>query len=184
MQSRYLPLAAIRRLLERPRAPSSETAATVSSLLAAGRRLQALLEPAELPLARDEVPAHTGLADETVAELERLGLVRAAADGKTFAPHDAAVLRAVGRLSRAGLDAAAGFRHQDLLIYRDAVNALIGREVELFTRHLVGKRPQRELVRLAGAAAAGATELIAALHRKLVADFLAGAIPSRRRRAR
>jgi len=96
-----------------------------------------------------------------------------------YGPCDVAVLRAVGQLGAAGLDSTRGFGIRDLVVYREAMRALLAREVELFGRAFVSRD---DFVRLAQAAAVGASELVAALHRKLVTEMVAerGARPRRR----
>lgn len=172
LQARYLPLAAIRKVLGPPSGRANARGQDV--LQAAGAQLGAILAEAERSLARDEVPAETGLTPDALAGLERVGLVHARAqDGReVFPPNDVAVLRAVAQLNRAGLDRAAGFRPEDLLVYREAVAALMAKEIDLFARHALHGHPA-DLARTATVAALGATDLIAALHRKLVAEFIA-----------
>lgn len=160
MQARHLPLAVIRALLGPPRGRHGLSA------------LRARSTEHEMAVSRDEVARETGLPASTLSELERLGLVQAHDDG--YRPHDVAILRAVGTLSAAGLNTASGFRPEDLLVWRDALGALLIREIELFVRHIVPNHPPPDAMRLASAAIAGSTELIAALHRKLIADFLGG----------
>jgi hypothetical protein len=120
------------------------------------------------------VPSETGVEETALVELERMGLVRGRrARGEVrYGPCDVAVLRAVGRLGAAGLDSTRGFGVRDLAVYRDAMGALIEREVALFGRANVSRD---DFVRLAQAAAVGASELVAALHRKLVTELVARA---------
>jgi hypothetical protein len=142
--------------------------------------LEALLAPNERPLRVSEVPRETGVEPSAIAELEAIGLVhgRRTRGEVRYGPCDVAVLRAVGQLGAAGLDSSRGFGVRDLVLYREAMRALLQREVELFGRVNVSRD---DFVRLAQAAAVGASELVAALHRKLVTEFVAAS--GQRRRA-
>ncbi|MGZ3429220.1 MAG: hypothetical protein ACXVCV_21360, partial [Polyangia bacterium] len=137
-----------------------------------GQELEALLAPDERPLKRSEVERETGIDEAALAALEALGFVsgRSARGELRYGPCDVAVLRAIGQLSAAGLDSSRGFAVRDLLVYREAMRGLLSREVELFGRANVSRD---DFVRLAQAAAVGASELVAALHRKLVTELVA-----------
>ena len=178
LQRRHLPLQAIRALLE-PRRPTRKKVSRMIELARRGGELEALLAPNERPLARGEVQAETGIDDETLDELEALGFVRGrrARGQLRYGPCDVAVLRAIGQLGAAGLDRARGFGVRDLVVYREAMRTLLAREVEMFGRVNVSRD---DFVRLAQAAAVGASELVAALHRKLVTELVAESAQRRR----
>ncbi len=171
LQRRHLPLQAIRALLE-PRRPGRKKVPRMLELARRGEELEALLAPNERPLRRSEVPRETGIDDRTLGQLEELGFVRGRRErGELrYGPCDVAVLRALGQLAAAGLDATRGFSVRDVLVYREAMRTLLAREVEMFSRVQVSRD---DFVRLAHAAAVGASELVAALHRKLVTEFVA-----------
>ena len=118
MQRRHLPLQAIRALLEPRR---RRVVPRMTELARRGEELEALLAPNERPLSRGEVERETGVDDEALDELERLGFVRARKSGGAaskrelrYGPCDVAVLRAVGQLGAAGLDSSRGFGIRDL----------------------------------------------------------------------
>ncbi len=171
LQRRHLPLQAIRALLE-PRRPGRKKVPRMLELARRGEELEARLAPNERPLRRSEVPRETGIDDRTLGQLEELGFVRGRRErGELrYGPCDVAVLRALGQLAAAGLDATRGFSVRDVLVYREAMRTLLAREVEMFSRVQVSRD---DFVRLAHAAAVGASELVAALHRKLVTEFVA-----------
>jgi DNA-binding transcriptional MerR regulator len=176
MQRRHLPLQAIRELLEPRRTGARKKVPRMTELARRGEELETLLAPNERPLSRGEVERETGVDAEALVELEELGFVRARRSGGgargelRYGPCDVAVLRAVGQLAAAGLDSSRGFGIADLRVYREAMRSLIAREVELFGRADVSRD---DFVRLAQAAAVGASELVAALHRKLVTELVA-----------
>jgi DNA-binding transcriptional MerR regulator len=172
MQRRHLPLQAIRALLEPRPARARKKLPRMAELARRGEELEALLAPNERPLWAREVERETGIDAAGLAELEALGFVRGRkARGEVrYGPCDVAVLRAVGQLGAAGLDSSRGFGIRDLAVYGEAMRALIVREVDLFGR---GRVSRDDFVRLAQAAAVGASELVAALHRKLVTELVA-----------
>lgn len=175
LQARHLPLHVIRDMLETPPRRRPPRMLELARHL---DELESLLAPKERPLRRAEVTRETGISAADVTRLEGLGLVRArGAGGDEFGPCDAAVLRAIGRLGGAGLDRSRGFSVDDLVLYRDAMQELIAREVALFARAPVSRD---DFVRLAHAAAVGASELVAALHRKLVTDHVLARARNRR----
>ncbi len=178
LQARYLPLAVIRKLIGPPVGRSSARGLAV--MVEAGAQLGSVLEQFDRPVARAGAAVETGLDPEALAGLERIGLVAARREGdrEVFGPHDVAILRAVARLNRLGLDERAGFRSEDLLVFRDAMASLMAREVELFARHALAGSSE-DLAHTAAAAALGATELIAALHRKLVVELIAATVGRR-----
>lgn len=183
LQRRHLPLQAIRELLE-PRKPKARKKVPRTLELARrGEEFEALLAPNERPLRKSEVPLETGVEPAAIAELEALGFVRGrrARGELRYGPCDVAVLRAVGQLGAAGLDSTRGFGVRDLVVYREAMHALLAREVELFGRANVSRD---DFVRLAQAAAVGGSELVAALHRKLVTELVAEIGAHRRRQRR
>ncbi len=181
LQRRYLPLGVIRDLVE---ASDREVAGKrgLMAMAAAGEQIRTALQPAERPIARDEVAAQTQVDAETLAALEKLGIVRAERvwNQDVFGPADAAILRAVGRLQAAGVTKEVGFRVADLRMYRDAMQGLLSKEIAAFGRS-VGKRAPEDVVRLGIAAATGATDLLVAIRSKLIADFVASATGGKRR---
>ncbi|MCU1277738.1 MAG: putative transcriptional regulator, MerR family [bacterium] len=183
LQRRHLPLQAIRALLE-PRPPAArQKLPRMAELARRSEELEALLAPNERPLRRSEVARETGVDEAALDELERLGFVsgRRARGELRYGPCDVAVLRAIGQLNAAGLDSSRGFGVRDLMVYREAMRDLLAREVELFGRANVSRD---DFVRLAQAAAVGASELVAALHRKLVTELVAERGAGNRRRRR
>jgi DNA-binding transcriptional MerR regulator len=180
LQQRHLPLGVIRGLLDpKPAEAKSAKVDPMRALAARGEELEKLLAPTERPLLRSEVTRATGVAEESLDELERHGMVTAQRRGGQvrYGACDVAVLRAIGRLNAGGLNAELGFHSADLVVYREAMKALLAREVELFSRS-VRPRSNDDFVRLAHAAAVGASELVAALHRKLVTELVANSAES------
>jgi DNA-binding transcriptional MerR regulator len=148
------------------------------------------MEPtASLPgsIERARLLAETGLGREDLETLTRLGYVRGLKSGGKLIYHsaEAAIVRAVGRLRQAGLGAAGGFRTEELAMYKEAMEELVRQEVSLFSQRVVGRAPRKDVLRMARAGLEGTTDLLIALRRKIIMDFLGdGAQPRRRRGAR
>jgi DNA-binding transcriptional MerR regulator len=180
LQQRHLPLGVIRRLLD-VRGPSRETDARVMSEI--GLAVQRALAPEERALSPEEVTTQLGLPRDVVAELEEEGVVSSASKG-VFPPHDVAILRALSRLARAGLNRAAGFRAKDLAIYEEAMRNLVAAEVGKFLQRAGTAGAGEDVIRLGVAAATCATDLIVALRHKYIAQTLAGMAPKPARKGK
>lgn len=180
LQRRHLPLGVIRRLLEE-RGTSRENDATVMAEI--GRAVQDALAPEERALTIAEVSEQLALPRDVLAELEEEGVVSSATGA--FSPHDVAILRALSRLARAGLNRAAGFRAKDIAIYEDAMRNLVAAEVGKFLERASASPGQdQEVIRLGVAAATCATDLIVALRQKYIAQTLAGMAPKKKKAKR
>jgi DNA-binding transcriptional MerR regulator len=180
LQRRYLPLGVIRQLVESPPKRQGAGRRGLAALAAVSEEIRAAVQPAERPLLREEVQAQTHVEPETLEVLERMGIVRATKvwEKEVFGPADTAVLRAVGKLQSAGIRREIGFRPQDIAIYRDAMTRLLEKEVGAFGRSVLLRRPKGDVVRLAIAAATGATELMVAIRNKLIAELISSALPA------
>ena len=108
-----------------------------------------------------------------VERLVELGIVSLRDGG--FRGPDVEVLATLGKMNAAGLNAGSGFRPEDLIIYRDALRALLQREVESFM-DVVMTRGAKLTPDLAREAVDGATMLLHAMRKKIVADYLQTAV--------
>ena len=120
-----------------------------------------------------------GLRPELIDRLVALRLVSLhpnAAGESVFTGADLEVLATVGHLDEVGLSQANGFAAEDLTMYRQALETLLEREVRTFMRVLAGADRGVLSPALAKAAVDGATQLLLALRKKTVADYLAKAI--------
>lgn len=182
LQRRYLPLSAIRPMLD-----AADGEAGVADVARAGDRIRRALQPPARAMTRAQVLAHTKVPEESLEVLERLGVVSPSPD-KKYAPWDVAIMQAVSKLQASGVTAAAGFDVADLALYRDAMSGLLEKEVAAFSRSLLGARASRakrspeDVVRLAIAAAVGATNLIVAIRGKLIDELVGAAAGKRKKR--
>ncbi len=179
LQRRYLPLNVIRELVSAPAPPVRSVRDGMAKLAEASAHVQRALEPAERALDSSEVAEQTGVRPEILDALEEIGIVQAqrSAPGRvTYSPSDVAILRAIGKLRATGVTEEAGFRVDDLALYRDAMNDLLAKEIAIFSRAMPTSRSANEVATLGIAATTGATELMCAIRNKLIAEF-ARALP-------
>ncbi|MCA9772385.1 MAG: MerR family transcriptional regulator [Myxococcales bacterium] len=128
---------------------------------------------------RAELIEATGLSEAHLDGLESLGFCRPRKQGeaKWYSADEAAIVRAVGAMQRAGLSQENGFALEELAMYRDAMESLILKELERFTR-VMGKLPRERVLELARAGLDGTSELLTALRRKIILELLAEPEPS------
>ncbi len=170
-KQRFLPLHVIRRIVSGRNG-------------GAGAKAAAAVQQAALSSLSVDVPETTitleaasrtfDLPQALIQKLEKLGfLTSVKREGeRVFAGPDVEVLAAVGQLKRLGITERAGFRPQDLLIYKRSLEGLLDLEIQTFLRVVVGKKPPDEAGKLARAGINGATPLLVALRKKLINDLL------------
>lgn len=118
--------------------------------------------------------AETGLTADELQKLAELGYIRGvrAAGKVTYDSAEAAIVRAVSNMRKAGLGDAAGFGAEELAMYKDAMEDLIRKEVTMFSERVVGRLPRKDVLNMARAGLEGTNELLIALRRKIFMDFL------------
>jgi len=174
MQARFLPLSVIKRLLGSTGKPGGLARTLVRSQEAA----LATLERTHTPVAREDAPTALGIPARSIDELLEAGLVSTeVVDGREVFPGpDVEVLATLASFQREEFTRKLGFSVADLLIYKDALQELLQREVATYLRAVSGRGAAEP--KLARAAIEGATMLILALRRKLIRDFLVAANPT------
>jgi DNA-binding transcriptional MerR regulator len=174
---RHLPLGVIRKLLGSQKNEGEMARALIETQKAA---LEALTLPTPPGRMTPAAAARAfGLSQSVIDELERLGLVTARVDDgeQTLAGADLEVVAAIANLVRHGFQEELGFRVEDLVIYRRAMEQLLQDEVQTFLRvaaraDMAGRRSE-----LARAAVDAATMLVVAVRRKLIADLVSSPGP-------
>lgn len=160
--------------------------AQIKKLLARHPNLAALREwmdshplspepPAQATL-QGELLRETGLSKEQLQQLEEMRLLRPTRKGRNgsvveYSANDVTVVRAVAAMRRAGLDEAAGFEIDHLLIYMDAMRGLVFEEIALFSR-VLGKIPKDEVLAMAESGMEETNSLLSALRRRLFMDLV------------
>lgn len=177
-QTRHLPLSRIARLLKRELRHG-----VVPLQVVVETAIASLDETTQAPVTVAEAIELYGLASHEVAELRALRVLSTQTrNGKeVFEGPDRDVLAALSSLKRLGFTQAAGFTSEDVATYRRAIEQLLAREVSAFARVAARGKPE-EAIALARSAVDGATLLIIALRKKLVADLLNAMEPRRARR--
>jgi DNA-binding transcriptional MerR regulator len=175
---RHLPLSEIKRLLGDA---SAEGSALGQLVMEAQRAALLSLTPPVNPgaLTIPEAAKSFGMTAKRIEQLVELGLVSTKErDGKpVLTGHDLEVLAAIANLSKLGFNDKAGFTADDLKIYSDAMTALLQKEIETFLR-VVSPKTRKGGVNpldLARTATDGATMLLVAIRKKILADLLAPA---------
>jgi DNA-binding transcriptional MerR regulator len=132
-QTRYLPLAFIKTLLDRPTGGEIEALPGLDAQLASRMGLPALGEGARL----DQVPALAGITAHDLEAMIRDGVVRVGADGGLDGLN-LAICRLWGRAKAQGYTEANGWFPEDLAIYPQAIEPMARREVERFYTRISG----------------------------------------------
>lgn len=129
---RYLPLAFIKTLLDRPTQGEASMIPGLDLALAEGLGVQRQAAKTNL----DEAARETGLSRNEIEILARDGVVFLTADG--LSPMDVAVLRSWGQVRGGGFSEETGFFAEDAAIYAQTLAPLAAREVERFLTRISG----------------------------------------------
>ncbi|HUB09173.1 MAG TPA: MerR family transcriptional regulator [Myxococcales bacterium] len=173
-KQRFLPLHVIRRIV----AGKSGGAQVKAAVAVQQAALSALaVDAPETSISLEAASKTFDLPAALIHKLEKLGFVAAVRRNgeRVFSGPDVEVLAAIGQLKRLGITERAGFRPQDLLIYKRALEGLLDQELQTFVRVVIGKKPADEATKLARAGIDGATALLVALRKKLINDLLRNA---------
>ncbi len=119
--------------------------------------------PPRTPRDAVELPANV------LDRLEQLGVLTP--DGEGYDPDDVAVIDAIVRFRAGGYDEALGFTVYDTLRYREALQPLVEREVELLLERLGEIEPARAAA-IVRAGREPLRELIGAMHSKMLLEEL------------
>ena len=119
--------------------------------------------PPRTPRADVRLPANV------LDRLEQLGVLTPDADG--YDPDDVAVIDAIVRFRAGGYDEALGFTVYDTLRYREALQPLVEREVEVLLERLGEIDPGRAAA-IVRAGREPLRELIGAMHSKMLVEEL------------
>ncbi len=163
-EERYMPLKAIRRVLEedpdRARALVELEDRILDRALAGD---ESRTSPAELSR-RYEIPR------DALDRMVEIGLLSPNARG--FSPRDVQVVEAVSRFRAGGYDEQIGFTVYDTLRYKRAMEALVAEEVAVVLERLAGELAPDRVVELLEAGIEPLRDFIAALHSKLLVEEL------------
>jgi DNA-binding transcriptional MerR regulator len=152
------------------------------------RKLQTMLEVEALrtqssPLSPEGSRSHlsvtqlskrTGFSKRELDEFDGLGLVNQYTKGKKklVKPADVAVADALAALAAAGFDDDSGFKPEHAVIYLEALQSLLHKEVALFLEKTDPTGNPEDLVKKAELAIARVSPLMLAIRRKLIAELI------------
>jgi len=161
LQKRFLPLSVIKKLLHNGGA---------TRLREADARLLEQMDLVDVPETREGVLRRYPVGEQTFDQLVRQGLISAAA---MLSADEVAIVAAVHAMREAGMDERMGFSAEQLGFYRRILDELIDAEFATFNEKVLGRVAPEEEVRLATASIGASTNLMTALHRRIVRERLA-----------
>jgi len=169
MEKRHLTLAQIRDLLQtRGEEYLKEILAETQKM---ERFLSDWLEGEGKVYSREELLEGTGIEEEVLEKLKKMGLLEEVAkdrfDGISY---DLAL--AVARMRRAGLTEELGFHPEDLSFYVSAIGRLVEAEIREFNRRVFGKISRRRLSAIVKEALENSEILWIAIRRRIVLKIL------------
>lgn len=180
-ETRYLPLAEIRRVLA---SDAQVRGGDVARVLVDTQKaaLSSISHPSKVPdhrLTLQEAAAEFLLPPATIERLLALHVVdaRVAEGRRVLEGADLEVLAAIANFRRLGFNEGAGFSVEDLGQYREAIHRLVQSEIQTFVKAFPTTARGSDPVALAGTAVDGATLFLIAMRRKLILDFLAAERP-------
>ena len=165
-EERFLPLKAIRRVLE----SDPERARALIEL--EDRILDRALAGERKRVSAAEVRRRYELPQEVLDRLAELGVVTPTRGG--YGPSDVRILEAISRFRAGGYDERIGFTVYDTLRYKRALEALVKEEVQVLMERLAGEMDPDRALRLIDDGVEPLQDLIAALHSKLLVSELQG----------
>ncbi|MGI8633189.1 MAG: MerR family transcriptional regulator [Solirubrobacterales bacterium] len=158
---RFLPLKVIRELLD-------DDPSAARAMLDEGDRFIeqtiALREGERTP--RDEVAAAREVPESVLLRLEELGILADGTEG--YEPEDIEIVDAIARFRAGGYDEAIGFTVYETLRYREALEPLVAKEVDVLLERLAGTMEPDRAVDIVASGAAPLRDLIGAMHSKLL----------------
>ncbi len=164
---RYLPLAFIKTVLERP--TSGEIAALPGLDVMLATRLGVAVADGGTPL--DEAAAQCGLEPAELEVLARDGVI--AVNSGALEPLDLAIAKAWGRVKASGYAPEVGFFAEDAALYVEMLEPLARREIERFYGRLTGSGTLEEAARLAQAGIEHVNDLMALIRTRLLLKLVA-----------
>ena len=159
-EERYMPLKAIRKVLEEDPARASAMLELEDQILdraLAGERSRT---------SAAEVRKRYGVPGEVLDRLEEIEVLTPNSRG--YSPSDVTIIEAISRFRAGGYDEEIGFTVYDTLRYKKALEELVRQEVEVVMERLAGEVPPETVVEMLEAGSQPLKDLIAALHTKLM----------------
>ncbi|MGI8845228.1 MAG: MerR family transcriptional regulator [Thermoleophilaceae bacterium] len=163
-EERYMPLHAIRRVLE------DDPGRARALVELEDRILDRALSGDESRVSAAEVSRRCEVPLEALERMVEIGLLTP--DDRGFSPRDVQVVQAIGRFRAGGYDEQVGFTVYDTLRYKRAMEALVVEEVAVVLERLAGELEPDAVADLLEAGVEPLRDFIAALHSKLLVQEL------------
>jgi DNA-binding transcriptional MerR regulator len=166
-ERRYMPLKAIRRVLDEEQDPA-RLAALVD--VEDGILERALRASETGRVSRAEVRRRYDVPDVVLDRLAEIEVLTPSARG--YDAYDVQVIEAIARFRAGGYDERLGFTVYDTLRYREALAPLVEQEVRTLLDRLAGEVDVDRAARIIASGAEPLRELIGAMHSKLLLEEL------------
>ncbi len=163
-EERFMPLKAIRRVLEEDPERAQALVALEDRILERAQRREGSR------VSRAEAESRYGIPREALERLEEIGILTPNTRG--YARLDTQVLEAISRFREGGYDERIGFTVYDTLRYKSALEQLVREEVQVVLERLAGELEPDAVADLMEAGAEPLRDLIAAMHSKLLVEEL------------
>jgi len=163
-EERYMPLRAIRRVLE------DDPARARALVELEDRILDRALAGDERRVSAAQLSKRLDVPREALDRMVEIGLLTPNSRG--FSPRDVQVVEAISRFRAGGYDEQIGFTVYDTLRYKRAMESLVTDEVAVVLERLAGELEPDAVVDLLEAGLEPLRDFIAALHSKLLIEEL------------
>jgi DNA-binding transcriptional MerR regulator len=163
-EERFMPLAAIRRVLEDDPDRARALVEVEDKILERAQRSDSSRT------SRAEAVRRFGIPREALDRLEEIGVLTPS--GRGYGELDARMLEAISRFRAGGYDEQIGFTVYDTLRYKRALEQLVEEEVAVVLERLAGDLEPDRIVELLEVGAEPLRDLIAAMHSKLLVEEL------------
>jgi DNA-binding transcriptional MerR regulator len=163
-EERFMPLRAIKSLLDE----GPERARALLEL--EDRIVERALRGERTRTSAAEVRERYGVPKDVLDRLEEIEVL--SPNSRGYLPSDVRIIEAISRFRAGGYDEQIGFTVYDTLRYKNALEELVGQEVEMVMDRLAGEVPPERVVEMLEAGAQPLQDLIAALHTKLMVTEL------------
>ncbi len=159
-EERFMPLRAIRSVLDE----GPERARALVEL--EDRILERALAEERTRTSVAAVRERYGIPREVLDRLEEIEVL--SPNSRGYSPSDVRIIEAISRFRAGGYDEQIGFTVYDTLRYKQALEELVGQEVEMVMDRLAGEVPLERVVEMLESGVQPLQDLIAALHTKLL----------------
>jgi DNA-binding transcriptional MerR regulator len=167
-QNAFLPLRVVKKVLSSGATPQEIRASFAGRL--------SRMAPAGGEVEESALATGGRLSKAELRRLAALGVLSPRRKGEHawYSADDAVIVAELTRMRKAGLTPERGYSVEHMALYRDAVEALAEKEIELGIEGLVGSMSPGELAEVAAEWVESANQMLAALHRKTLKRLLAG----------